>query len=59
MNTLEQYISTYQLNEVQIMNYLQGAGMISDNAVHASDVAEADCESACQFLSTRLNPATI
>lgn len=39
MNPLEQYLLRNSLDPIQAMNSLQAAGLISDNAVWAADVA--------------------
>ena len=41
MNALEKTISENHLNEVSVMNWLQGRNLISDNCVTASDVFNA------------------
>jgi hypothetical protein len=38
------------LSEVQAMNELQGAGIISDNCFFAQNVADFDCPAARDFL---------
>ena len=42
MNSLEIHIAANKLDELQVMNWLQDHAWISDNAVHARDVAEVD-----------------
>ena len=44
MNALEEHIQKNHLNEGNVMNWLQDRGWISDNAVHAKDVAEREAE---------------
>ena len=53
MNSLETYIRSKSLNEIESMNALQDAGVISDLCVFACDVAEADCTAAIAFLTFR------
>lgn len=50
MNRLTAYLREHGINEVSAMNRLQDHGIISDNAVHASDVADCDAEAAIEFL---------
>lgn len=52
MNPLEQYLLRNNLDPIQAMNSLQSAGIISDNAVMAADVAEADVYRAIDYLAT-------
>jgi hypothetical protein len=52
MNRLEQYLAETLRDPVESMNRLQEAGIISDEAVHAGDVADADCQAAIAFLRT-------
>jgi len=51
MNSLEQHLRAKKLNEIEAMNALQDAGIVSDLAVFACDVAECDCTSAIAFLT--------
>ncbi len=55
MNPLERYINEWQLDQFHVMEQLQLANIISDNCVLASDVAEADCAKAIEFLKVH-NP---
>jgi hypothetical protein len=41
-NPLEKFISENSLNEVQMMNHLQAAGIVSDNCILADSVAIPD-----------------
>lgn len=54
MNTLERFILTYSMDEVKMMNILQGSGIVSDLAVLAKDVHESDCKKAVDFLVATL-----
>jgi len=54
MNLLEQYIDKYALDEIETLNRLTEAGLISDNCVLACDVAESDCLKAIEWL--KANP---
>lgn len=38
------------LNEGHLMNWLQSLGLVSDNAIALSDVADADCERVLRML---------
>lgn len=59
MNSLEQHIHAKSLNEIESMNALQDAGIVSDLCVFACDVAEVDCTAAIAFLTFRgMNPKT-
>lgn len=50
-NRLEIFLHFKRFDEVAAMNALQDAGrLISDNCVHAADVAEADHQRAIDFL---------
>ncbi len=51
MNSLENHIRLKQLNEIESMNALQDAGIVSDLCVFACDVAECDCTAAIAFLT--------
>lgn len=53
LNTLEQYLRAKKLNEVESMNDLQSAGVVSDLCVFACDVADSDCTAAIAFLMFR------
>ena len=50
MNALEKYIEDGWHDEDQVMNYLQDAGIVSDNAVCAADVCSEDAEKALTIL---------
>ena len=52
MNALEQWIanSPFKGQEIELLNLLQQNGIVSDNCVHAADVADADRERAITFL---------
>ena len=50
MNNLEKAIAGFRLDPVEAMNKLQDAGVVSDNAVLASDVAVENCSTAVDFL---------
>jgi hypothetical protein len=50
MNQLEFYCKLNQLSEIAVVNRLQNNGIISDNAVLAKDVSDADCAKACEWL---------
>ena len=50
MNDLERLIKYGKMDATDAMNRLQGAGIISDNAIFPGDVAAADIERACEFL---------
>lgn len=52
MNRLVHFIFEKSLDEIQAMNSLQGAGIVSDNALWAKDVAEAEWDAAISFLRT-------
>lgn len=43
-------INRLKLTEVEAMNWLQAAGAVSDNCVHASDIARQDLNTAVQSL---------
>jgi hypothetical protein len=51
MNSLETHLRAKSLNEIESMNALQDAGIISDLCVFACDVAESDCTAAIAFLT--------
>jgi len=53
VNTLEHHLRAKSLNEIESMNALQDAGIVSDLAVFACDVAECDCTAAIAFLTFR------
>jgi hypothetical protein len=53
MNSFENHIRLKRLNEIESMNALQDAGIVSDNCVLACDVAESDCTQAIAFLALR------
>ena len=48
--TLEEYIKSNGLSEVEAMNALQDHGLISDCCVNARDVATVDTPRAIEFL---------
>lgn len=50
MNALKQWIEDGWHDEVQVMNYLQDNGIVSDNAVYALDVCREDVERALTIL---------
>jgi len=50
MNALELWMSTQFRTERAIMNELQEAGIVSDNAVYAADVCDGDAEKAAEWL---------
>lgn len=50
MNALESFLAESGMDETKVMNDLQDAAMISDNAVMACDVANVDCLRAVKFL---------
>ena len=50
VNNLEKAIDGFRLNPIEAMNKLQDAGVVSDNAVWASDVADKDCPTAVDYL---------
>jgi hypothetical protein len=58
VNALEKFIQNDypQGDEIEAMNLLQSHGIISDNCVHASDVAEPDATRAVTFLEQASNP---
>jgi hypothetical protein len=50
LNSLEQLICDRKLDQVEVMNVLQGeTNLVSDLCVSAADVAAKDCFRACQF----------
>jgi hypothetical protein len=49
-SNLRQAAFNANLSELQSMNLLQSAGIVSDNAVWFADVAEADVEKAVEYL---------
>ena len=51
MNTLLNFIRAHRLKPSEVMNRLQGAGIVSDNCVTVADVAEADQIAAVEWLS--------
>ncbi len=53
MNSLENHIRSKSLNEIEAMNALQDAGIVSDLCVLACDVAEIYCTAAIAFLTFR------
>jgi hypothetical protein len=53
-NSLENFIEKNGMNPEKAMNVLQRAGIVSDNAIFAGDVAEADFTAAKKFLSKYL-----
>ncbi len=50
MTLLEQFLASTELDPTQAMNALQECGIVSDNAVTAADVADADFPAAREFL---------
>lgn len=58
MNALEIYLEQNGLDRIQAMNHLQQFGVVSDNAVFASDVTDADCKRAVVWLWLNENPVT-
>lgn len=52
MNKLERFIAANDLDEVKVMNALQLEGIISDCAVMAADVSDADFDRAWKFVAT-------
>jgi hypothetical protein len=59
MNSLEAHIRAKSLNEIDSMNALQDAGVVSDLCIFACDVAESDCTAAIAFLTLReITPKT-
>lgn len=50
MSKLQQYIHFMGLKEVEVLNQLQNAGVISDNCVKAEDVPPVDADRAVKFL---------
>ena len=53
MSTLEKYVQKHLLDPVKVMNALAEAGIISDNCIAISDVADADCARAIEWLDTK------
>ena len=53
MTSLETHLHAKNLNEIESMNALQDAGIVSDLCVLACDVAEADSTAAIAFLAFR------
>lgn len=53
MNILEKWIEFQGEDEAEVMDLLQNAGVVSDNAVVAGDVCEADAKRAVEFLEER------
>lgn len=49
-NRLEIFCQNNGINSIEAMNALQGAGIVSDNAVILADVAEEDHDVAINFL---------
>ena len=54
MNSLESFLEAQGLDESSAMNKLQDAGVISDNAITAQDVANGDCLRAVKWLLNHL-----
>jgi hypothetical protein len=52
MNLLEQLIASRNMTPPAVMNTLQEHGIISDNAVHARNVADVDFPKINAFLAT-------
>ena len=50
MNDLERLIKYGKMDTADAMNRLQGAGIISDNAIFPADVAAADIPAAVEFI---------
>jgi hypothetical protein len=53
MNSLELHLHAKKLNEIETMNALQDAAIVSDLCVLACDVAEVDSTAAIAFLAFR------
>lgn len=53
MSALEKYVRKNLLDSVKVMNALMDAGLISDNCVSVSDVADVDCAKAIAWLDTK------
>lgn len=49
---METFCKNNGINWIEAMNALQGAGIVSDNAVVLADVAEEDHEAAIKFLES-------
>lgn len=56
MNALEDFCRSHNLFPTAAMNALQGAGIVSDNAVNLSDVAIEDHDRAIEFLREPVQP---
>lgn len=52
MNKLQRFIAANDLDEIKVMNVLQLNGIISDCAVMAEDVSDADFDRAWKFVAT-------
>lgn len=50
MTLLEQFLASTNMDPTQAMNALQECGIVSDNAITAADVADADFIKARDFL---------
>jgi hypothetical protein len=50
MNELMALVMEKGMDDCEAMNLLQGAGVVSDECVFLSDVAEADCGRAVEWL---------
>lgn len=53
MNPLESYIAANRLNEFQVLNEIDDAGLISNHCLRAMDVARVDCERAVKWLKEK------
>lgn len=54
-NLLQSYLTRRNLPELEIMNKLTEAGLISDNCVMADSVEQFDALKACQWLERNLH----
>lgn len=53
MTSLEHHIASLGLDPCEVMDALQDAGIISDNAIHARDVANTDQWRAIVFINNQ------
>lgn len=53
-NKTEKFIAENDLNEVRTLNLLQEYGIISDNCVRASDIADINFPAVEQFLLEKI-----
>jgi len=53
MSALEKWLFDNGFDDVKAMNHLQGAGIVSDNAISAGDVADVDCPKAVAYILHR------